>query len=98
MCALIAVEGLESNDPQDFVVSVAKPLVDFTNLVSEFVIFKEGDNELPPVHPHQLAKLNTCRFVTYVNEHRERLEHIFSVEINRICDTLSQLQRAYREE
>jgi hypothetical protein len=98
MCALIAVEDLESNDPQAFVVSVAKLLVDFTNLVSEIVIFNEGGIELPPVHPHQLARLDTCRFVTYVNEHRERLEHMFSVKINRICDTLSQLQRAYREE
>ena len=64
---------------------------------------RDSSNErgtyLPPVFPHQLVHLDMRKFVSYVNGHCERLERTFSaVEINRIAENLTHLQRAYREE
>jgi hypothetical protein len=100
---LNAIDELESDDLQVVVVSVAKLFVESASRISEIVAERnssnEGGNELPPVLPHQLVRLDMRRFVSYVNEHRKRLERRFSaVEINLIGDDLSQLQRAYREE
>jgi hypothetical protein len=94
---------LEFDDRQVVVVSVAQLFVESASRTSEIVVERnssnEGGNELPPVLPHQLVKLDMRRFVIYVNEYREHLERGHSaVEINRIGNDLSQLQRAYREE
>jgi hypothetical protein len=101
--ALQQLSTLNPNELQAIVVAVTKMFVRTANGIYT-IIAEEGSNDnpydqLPPVLPHQLVKLNLRDFNNLMSQHLFRLEKRFSSsQIHQIGKEFVDLLRAHREE
>jgi hypothetical protein len=89
---------LPANSQASIIKGVAQSCLALVCGIRVVVAEREADNagcfrDLPPVLPHQLAKLSPLQFQDLVNEQRERLEASFSAEE---IDELEQQQMELR--
>jgi hypothetical protein len=84
-------------------VAVAKMFRQAANAIHEIVAERDsennGSNDLPPVLPHQLVKIDMRELSKIISEHNPRLiKRLCSIEIHQIGKDFVDLLRSYREE
>lgn len=98
------LESLATDDLCDLLSTIGKLFVEAADGISQITVERSAENEassdeLPPVLPHELSRIDMRQFVKVLQAHRERvLPYFGSQGMNDISTEFSQFLRAFREE